>query len=240
MKQYSKLYLGFYNKNLACVFLPLISIVFVSSCDIRLLDSYIVDRGKNYRKPLLIDTIKYSSNGICNYSTFVAGSKAYSLEVKTTYLNDSVFLNEKWAFDLNDVVSNQELIFKLGDQIIVQRNHNVRKRKSKKAIGTINLLDNVIRGVSVVKGGSGSFYKIEGAGGCNACSEYSGYFSLRGELLWENYSSRMGNFETGKGNYDKVLAKYNVLDTSAIAPKIKGIWVFPPQKSGEMYTTKLR
>lgn len=185
-------------------------------------------------------TANYKTNELLTYSSIIQGDGNYSLEIVSSYFFDSLFLSQGWVFDQNDIVINQILFFKTHDTILKQLDFDVRQILTNRDNGKYKLLDNVIRGVSVVRGKNGWFYKISGVGGCNECSEYSGFFSLKGEILWKLYTSSMDNFSYIEGNYNNVLKEYGIIDSSKISKKIYGTWVFPPQYSGKVYETRLR
>ena len=189
-------------------------------------------------------TVNNSSeqNELLVSKVIIKGIDNYSLEIETSYLNDSSFLANGWEFDRNSVVTQQNLIFRHYDSIIQKKRHDVRLRKPQKKgnSNSIALLDNVIRGVALVKGKKGSIYKIEGSGGCNTCSEYYAFYSLTGEKMWYTYNSITDNFHFEKGNYSNIINNIGVSDTLDIDPIINGIWVFPPQYAGRIYQVNLR
>lgn len=114
------------------------------------------------------------------------------------------------------------------------------KNKNRTNNGDILTLDNVIVSSACIKGTKKSFYKIEGFGGCNGCSEYTAYYSLQGELLYEDYVSSSKNLKYSKGNYQEILKVYGITDTSKISKKARGIQVYPPQYSGDTVEISIR
>jgi hypothetical protein len=92
------------------------------------------------------------------------------------------------------------------------------------------LLDVVLFEAACIRGTKGSFYKIVGSGGCTDCSKYIAYYSLKGELLFENYFSDSEKFLKNFGDYKNVLLRYGVLEK---VDNIKDVIIFPPVHSGE-------
>jgi hypothetical protein len=184
--------------------------------------------------------VKHRDGDIVKYTTALKGTDEYSLEIETMYIYDSLFLADNWVSDLNEVVISQLLTFKLKDSIIRKQFHDVKTRVVRKSIGNVSLLDNVIREVGIVEGRKGSFYKISGAGGCNACSEYLGYYSMQGKLLSKIYSSRMDRFSYTTGDIDKVIKQFEVPENIQKPGKLKVISVFPPQYNGEIEESSLK
>lgn len=172
------------------------------------------------------------------YSTLINGGGGYSLEVRTTYVPDTSFLVNRWFGDLNDVVTQQVLIFKLNNSILCRRDFNVKKIISPNKKGLV-LLDAVVVMAGVVKGEKGSFYVIFGSGGCNACSEYTGYYSLEGKLLANDYQSRMRNFRHSFGNLGEIIERFGVDDSTAGIGGLKVVRTFPPQFSGKVESASL-
>jgi hypothetical protein len=188
-----------------------------------------------------LNKLIYKEGELLNYTTVLPSTDEYSLEINTTYIYDSLFLAERWVADLNEVVTEQKLIFKKNGIAINQFNHNVKKWILDKFGKKRSLLDNVIRTAGLVSAKNGGFYKVEGAGGCNACSEYIGYFSLEGELLYNIYSSQTDNFVNEVGDFDKMIKQFEVPDTlSRLGGKIKVVWIFPPIYSGDIGSSRLK
>ena len=166
-----------------------------------------------------------------NYTTIVAGKDHYGLEIRTTYLNDTNYIKKDWPTEQNQVVLRQELIFKHKDSVLSQIPCNVRKKSFIKSGRNINLLDAVIYDAASISGSKGGFYLIHGSAGCKDCSTYFGYYSLKGQLLFENYYSNNENFVENAGDFKKILKQFGVSEN---VHNVKNITVFPPFQSGQI------
>ncbi|MEO6884098.1 MAG: hypothetical protein ABI199_08750 [Bacteroidia bacterium] len=141
----------------------------------------------------------------------------YSLSVRTTCLNDSVKPEETNIF--NPVVLKQEMIFMKKNKIIYERKfpaleitqmvYNYKK---------VKMCENVIYEIGLISGLKIPFYTVYGYGGCNSCSEYFGYFTLDGKLLWEYYGVKGGWEGRGGKTYlkignDKTIKEFDIPDS---------------------------
>ncbi|MHB8205942.1 hypothetical protein [Mucilaginibacter sp.] len=198
---------------------------------------------KSPNNGLLIDTVTHlkNQNGRqLSYKTIINGDDNYTIEIKTFYIYDKNYLTHDWVSDVNRVVISQTLTFKYKGSSIAVKNFDVRKWIVKKFNKKVNFLDDVIREVGFVKGSKGGFYKIYGFGGCNSCSEYLGYYSMTGNLLYKIYTSRMDNYSYLFGNFDQVMAKYGIPDSLLKSNSINVVSVFPPQYSGDNDKSSIR
>ena len=78
----------------------------------------------------------------------------------------------------------------------------------------------------------GTFYKIDGSGGCNGCSEFWGAYTLQGTLLTEFYYRR-SRFDYRFGNLNKLYKRYGVDSLESKKYDVDVVSVFPPQLSGQ-------
>jgi hypothetical protein len=169
-----------------------------------------------------------------SYTTLVSGADGHTLQIKTTYLNDSDYIVYGWPTKQNQVVEAQELIFRYKDAVLRIRPFDVRRTSVIKFDKKVTLLDAVIFEAAIITGSKGSFYKIRGSGGCTNCANYTGYYSLKGELLFENYFSDGDGFLRNIGSYKSVWNRFGVEARRAKTPDIKDVTVFPPVNSGEI------
>jgi hypothetical protein len=183
---------------------------------------------------LSVDSTNPKGGDSLSYTTLVSGTNGYALQIRTTYLNDTVYIKNDWPTVQNQVVLAQELVFKHKDSVLCTRPFHVRKRSAVKFNKKITLLDAVIFEAAVITGTKGSFYKIRGSGGCTDCSNYTGYYSQKGELLYENYFSDKEKFVKNAGNYKGIWHRYGVQARRAKIPDIKSTIVFPPAHSGRI------
>jgi hypothetical protein len=188
------------------------------------------DSSQRQVKLNVIDSNTHKVDDTLIYTTIVPGNKQYSLQIRTTYLNDIDYVNNGWPTEQNQVVLGQELIFEYMDSILCAIPFHVQKRTSIKLNKKISLLDAVVFEAAIINGTKGSIYKIRGSGGCTDCSNYTGYYSLKGTLLFENYFSHKDKFVKNFGDYKKVLRRYGVEEK---VHNIKNITVFPPAHAGE-------
>ena len=182
----------------------------------------------------MVDSAAPRAGEKLSYTTLVMGVNDYILQIKTTYLYDTAYLFYGWPTEQNQVVQAQEMVFKYRDSVIHIRPFDVRRRSVIRSNNKIALLDNVIFEAAIVTGTKGSFYKIRGYGGCTSCSSYTGYYSLNGELFFENYFSDGDGFLKNIGNYKSVWNRFGVQAQREKNPDIKDIVVFPPSHSGEI------
>lgn len=166
------------------------------------------------------------------YNTLVSGNNGYALQIRSTYLNDTNYIKNDWPTVQNQVVLAQQLIFKYKDSVLCTRPFRVRKRSFVKFNKKVDLLDAVIFEAAAITGTKGSFYKIRGSGGCTDCSNYTGYYSLKGEILYENYFSDKDKFVKNVGNYKSIWSNYGVQARRANIADINNTIVFPPADNG--------
>jgi hypothetical protein len=185
-------------------------------------------------KRLDIDSIIHRDGDIVTYTITLPGVNDYTLQIETKYLYDKAYLTPGWFEDHNQAVLAQKIIFKRKGILLNTRSFDVRSLPAIKFGKKVSLLDNVIIEIAVVNGTKGSFYKIEGYGGCNNCTNYTGYFSLNGKLLFKTYSSHLDGFSTGMGDYKNVWKQYGVPAKRENTPNLKALTVFPPQHAGEV------
>jgi hypothetical protein len=187
----------------------------------------------------IIKTDNYKDGDTLSYQTTLEANSIYSITIKTVYIYNKAYINNDWVSDLNNVVTLQKIIFKKNQQILVQRKFNVKKYKINNNNRTLYFLDNVIREVGIVKGDKGAFYKIYGFGGCNSCSEFLGYFSLDGKLLYKIYTSKMDNYAYKYGSFQNVINHYGIPHEKIKKNDTKSVTVFPPQFSGKIENTSI-
>ena len=171
------------------------------------------------------------------YTTSLNGLGDYSLEIKTFYFDDEQALNNQLL--PNSTVFKQTLIFKRDGKIIAQKDFPVKKKIIKKNGTKLIVLDNVIYQIGMVKGKKGGFYKIDGSGGCNGCSEYWGAYSMQGKLLNETYFSP-GLFDHKVGNFNEIIKRYALDPAKVKAHDLEVICVFPPKCSGNISKDLIR
>jgi hypothetical protein len=182
----------------------------------------------------------FSNLNPIEYRVIISDSNGYSLQVETTYLYDSVYLNKGWAFDRNISVLSQRLIFCKGDSVLKQMTHNVKKQIFTRHGQKYSFLENIIRGICIIYGKNEILYMIEGSGGCNTCSEYGALFSSSGQRLWYKYYSITDKFQYHHGKYYEVLESIGAYKVGEPKRKLIGIWVFPPQYKGDAYEMEIR
>jgi hypothetical protein len=211
----------------------LLTILFPFMAFIGIKDTLPNNGHKGVNRGIIDYTTSKGADSVC-YTTLVPGINDYALQIKTTYLNDTNYLKNDWPTVQNQVVVAQELIFKYKNSVLRARPFDVRKRSDMKLDKEVTLLDAVVFEAAIITGTKGSFYKIRGSGGCTDCSNYTGYYSLSGELLFENYFSDGDGFIRNIGSYEKVWKRYGVAAGRAKIPDIKDITVFPPKYSGSI------
>ncbi|WP_223265662.1 hypothetical protein [Pseudomonas chlororaphis] len=116
------------------------------------------------------------------------------------------------------------------DQIIkVNDKENRRDIKKVSQLMTsgkhVNMLSNVVVSMACVKGSKGDLVSIGGYGGCGACPEWHGYYSMDGKLVNYTYSNSFRSFGS-LGSRDELIEKFGVrkrdlVDESAFAQKVK-------------------
>jgi len=173
---------------------------------------------------------------LVTYSTSLNAVENYSLKIMTTYRYDTAFIAHGFLVDWDSIITEQKMCFQLNDSILKALDF-VEDGKCKiliKPHKPENTLD-IISGIYLIKGKNnvGAFYKIEGCGGANGGSQYTGYFSLNGNLLFESYLDHPHSIPIEVGDYKSMLANFDLNDTTEISTEINGCWVFPPQWSNE-------
>jgi len=128
----------------------------------------------------------------------------YSLSIVTTYLNDSL---SPYEAGYTYPIIRQILIFQYKNTIIKRFNHPVinckrELKNGKKAVA----LENEIIQIGVLQGKNGNTYYVVG-NSCNACSEFDGFYSLRGETLWYNYT----HYKLSNDQWIRSVDKYNAM-----------------------------
>jgi hypothetical protein len=128
----------------------------------------------------------------------------YSLSIVTTYLNDSL---SPYEAGYTYPVTRQILIFRYKNTILKKFNHPVVncKRELKNGKKAVTLENEIIQ-IGVLQGNNGNIYYVEG-GSCNACSEFDGFYSLRGETLWYNYT----HYKLSNDQWIRSVNKYNAM-----------------------------
>src|SRR4051812_35938660 len=76
------------------------------------------DSSQRQVKLNVIDSNTHKVDDTLIYTTIVPGNKQYSLQIRTTYLNDIDYVNNGWPTEQNQVVLGQELIFEYMDSIL--------------------------------------------------------------------------------------------------------------------------
>ncbi|AZD76450.1 hypothetical protein [Pseudomonas chlororaphis] len=89
----------------------------------------------------------------------------------------------------------------------------------------VNMLSNVVVSMACVKGSKGNLVSIGGYGGCGACPEWHGYYSMDGKLVNYTFSNSFRSFGS-LGSRDELIEKFGVskrdlVDESAFAQKVK-------------------
>jgi hypothetical protein len=159
-----------------------------------------------------VDSFNRSNQEYHNDSIFITDTsisfKNYSLKVLSTIQNDRVESTDSNFF--NPVVLKQQLQFLQNGKIIKEIEYPTNKVLLKVTGGNyVKMLENVLFNIGVVEGSKGSLYVLNGYGGCNSCTEYIGFFSLEGEILWYSYANTQTVFGAF-GDLNKVLEKYNI------------------------------
>ena len=183
--------------------------------------STVTSNQSNSRAPKAVDSL--------DYTTSVPANDHYTLDIRTIYLNDTNYIKNDWPTVQNRVVLSQMLIFKYKDSALIVKPFHVRKRTFAND-KNVYLLDAILFEAASIAGTKGSFYKIRGSGGCTGCSNYTAYYSVNGELLFENYFSDQEKFVKNTGDYKIVLNRYGVPEN---VHNIKNVTVFPPAYNGE-------
>ncbi len=89
------------------------------------------------------------------------------------------------------IVIKQQLLFFENNQLKVLYESVSKKIHQNTCTGiNIEMLDNVITDIGVIPAKNQHVFMVFGYGGCNACTEYFGYFHLNGTRIWEYYGSR--------------------------------------------------
>lgn len=73
----------------------------------------------------------------------------------------------------------------------------------------VMMLENLITEVGILGGTNGYIYSVQGHGGCNACPEWFGLYSLDGTLLWHTYNTR-SEVISNSGSFEAILAEYGI------------------------------
>lgn len=182
--------------------------------------------------PLCINNREYYTS-TKEYNTIIgANSKSpYYLVIKTKYIDNAKLLSKIDVVNRNTVVINQTLVFMKGEQVLSTRTHYANSQIHKNIEGKTLLLENVLVEAGIVYGQKGSFYSVAGSGLCNSCSVYSGYFSLNGKLLAEEYVEYSDKYNYSLGSLSDIAKNYS-LPNNRLTNNLNDIWVFPPQKAG--------
>lgn len=143
------------------------------------------------------------------------GSK---VELVSTCQNDTVAKSE----DHSGLPVCTDQIIKINGQ---ENRRKIEKISQLTSSGsTVKILSNVVVSMACVKGSKGSLISIGGYGGCGACPEWHGYYSLDGKLVNYVYSNSFRSFGS-LGTRDDLINKYGVskrdlVDESSFAKKI--------------------
>ncbi|WDH22757.1 hypothetical protein [Pseudomonas chlororaphis] len=89
----------------------------------------------------------------------------------------------------------------------------------------VKMLSNVVVSMACIKGSKGTLVSIGGYGGCGACPEWHGYYSMDGKLVNYVYSNSFRSFGS-LGSRDELIEKFGVskrdlVDESAFVQKVK-------------------
>ena len=133
------------------------------------------------------DTIKVGNNRFrVNYSLIY---KQYKIEAQIDWLGDSIPDTEHNQF--NPIPLKQLLRFSDKNNAPKAVFLPIRRINAKASSGqSVNILDNIISSIGIIKGDNWLVVIVGGYGGCNSCSEFTGYFTLNGDILRMNYRSQ--------------------------------------------------
>jgi hypothetical protein len=191
------------------------------------------------KSPLFL--MSHHKDSTFSYSTSVLGKRGYSLKIVTECLYDSSFFNKGYILDRNMFTISQTIIFLYKDSTIKHVKHPVNHITQKtSSMAKVKVLDNVIYAIGVVETKDSVFYVIKGSGGCNTCSEFYGFYSLKGDLYWSMYSSKIDNFKKETGDYSMVVKRLEISDNLRKARDLKMKTIFPPKESGKEVKLPLR
>jgi hypothetical protein len=167
------------------------------------------------------------------YKTKIQSSN-YSLSIATTCLNDSLSPDEA---GYTYPVTRQILIFKYKKSILNSFNHPVLNCKRELKNGKkVEALENEIIQIGILQGKNGVIYYVEG-NSCNACSEFEGFYSLRGETLWCNYThNKISNEQWVRSvnNYNAMIKKYGIENRD-----IEMVHVLPIERRNVRFKTRI-
>lgn len=150
-----------------------------------------------------------SVDSIFSYFRYVSHDH-YALGINTICYNDSVNADETNIF--NPIVLKQELYFLKNNRIISERESVSHKISQSISHGEeMEMLENVIYEIGVIHRKEKPIFVVYGYGGCNSCTEYFGYYSMDGKLLWEFYGSKIKNIICGANMNEK--AKFGIPDS---------------------------
>ncbi|MDP4291437.1 MAG: hypothetical protein Q8908_10190 [Bacteroidota bacterium] len=158
----------------------------------------------------------------------------YSLSIETTCLNDSLSPEEA---GYTYPVTKQMLIFQYKNRILNSFNHPVVNCKRELKNGKkVEALENEIIQMGILHEKNYIIYYVEG-NSCNACSEFEGFYSLKGETLWHNYTYyKISDVQWTKSvnNYNSMIKKYGIENRN-----IEMVRVLPIEKRNERFETRI-
>lgn len=170
-----------------------------------------------------VSLIYPEKDSIFNYSVAHMSSDGYSLEISTTLIYDSVFLNDYYYSRGNEVVLNQELVFRHNDSILARKPLEYPLFRS----GSKNYPEYVATNFLFKKINNNTLYIIYAFGLSNGSKEVSSYYTNKGEFIGETTCGRR-QCDT-IGSLLSLESKYKVFDTT----KLNQIYIFPPQSAGK-------
>ncbi|MDP4291672.1 MAG: hypothetical protein Q8908_11375 [Bacteroidota bacterium] len=158
----------------------------------------------------------------------------YSLNIETNCLNDSLSPDEA---GYTYPVTKQMLIFQYKNRILNSFNHPVVNCKRELKNGKkVEVLENEIIQMGILHGKNGVIYYVEG-NSCNTCSEFEGFYSLKGETLWHNYTYYKTSdvqWIESVNNYNSMIKKYGIENRD-----IEMVCVLPIEKRNERFKTRI-
>jgi hypothetical protein len=106
-------------------------------------------------------------------------------------------LNEEEVYPFKYGVIKQELFFYLDGKVVNRCLSSMPFSSITRNNGdSVKILENVIYELGILKGGSYDLYSVKGAGLCNSCPEYFAFYTMAGDCVWSNYSSKYKVFKS--------------------------------------------
>ena len=128
--------------------------------------------------------------------------KGCMVVVKSTFIKDSVSPDEPNLF--NPICTRQQILFYSNNALITALDYPVRIITQKDESGKKEkMLENVINDLGFIKSKAGFVVVVNGWGGCNTCSSFTGLFSLKGDVLAIRYGTEDEMYKK-VGDIDKI------------------------------------